>query len=120
MKRVLIVDDAAFIRMMIKDALKNTFEVVGEAKSAEEAIEMYNELKPDATTMDIALAGELNGIDALEKIKETDKNAVVIMVSSMGEEEYIKRSIDLGASEFIVKPFAKDAICDTLKSALGL
>ena len=70
--------------------------------------------------MDIALAGELNGIDALEKIKTLDKDAIVVMVSSMGEEVYIKRSIDLGAADFIVKPFAKDAICETLKSALGI
>lgn len=120
MKKILIVDDAAFIRMMIKDAVKEDFEVVGEAKSVEDAIGLFNDTKPDAVTMDIALEGELNGIDGLQQIKEIDANAVVIMVSSMGEQEYIKRSIDLGAAEFIVKPFTKENVLDTLKSALGL
>lgn len=120
MKKVLIVDDAAFIRMMIKDALKDDFEIVGEAKSVEEAMELFNQHKPDAVTMDIALVGDLTGIDGLERIKAVDPDAVVIMVSSMGEAEYIKRSIDLGAAEFIVKPFTKENVLDTLKSALGL
>ncbi len=120
MKRVLIVDDAAFIRMMLKDALKEGFEIVGESTTAEEAVKMYEELKPDAVTMDISLAGDMNGIDALEKIRAGDPEAVVVMVSSMGEEEYIKRSIDLGAAEFVVKPFTREAVRETLESALGM
>lgn len=119
MKRILVVDDAAFIRMMIKDSVKGLFEVVGEAESAEDAIRQYREKRPDVVTMDISLVGELNGIDALQKIKEIEPNALVIMVSSMGEEEYIRRSIDLGASEFIVKPFSKTAIRDTLMTLTG-
>ena len=120
MKKVLIVDDAAFIRMMIKDAVKNDFEIVGEAKTAEESIDMYRDLKPDVVTMDISLAGEMSGIDALEKIRAENSSAAVVMVSSMGEEEYIKRSIDLGAAEFIVKPFSKEALLATLKNLLGM
>ena len=116
MKKVLIVDDAAFIRMMIKDALKADFDIVGEAKSGEESLEMFKDFNPDAVTMDISLAGDMNGIEALEKIKQMNRHAVVIMVSSMGEEEYIKRSIDLGAAEFVVKPFSKDAILMVLAS----
>lgn len=119
MKSILIVDDAAFIRMMIKDSIKDLFEVVGESDSAEEAIKLYREKRPDIVTMDISLVGELNGIDALQKIKEIEPNAVVIMVSSMGEEEFIRRSIDLGASEFIVKPFSKATIRDTLVAVTG-
>ncbi|MCR9140840.1 MAG: response regulator [bacterium] len=119
MKRILVVDDAAFIRMMIKDALKGSFEIIGEAESVEDAIRVFREKRPDAVTMDISLVGELNGIDALQKIKEIDPGAVVIMVSSMGEEEYIRRSIDLGASEFIVKPFSKDKIRETMIHATG-
>jgi two-component system chemotaxis response regulator CheY len=119
MKRILIVDDAAFIRMMIKDALQGEFDIVGEAKTGEEALTLYASLKPDAVTMDIALAGEMTGIDALSGIRALDRNAVVIMVSSMGEEAYIKRSIDLGAAEFIVKPFSKDNLRETLKVALA-
>ena len=120
MKKVLIVDDAAFIRMMLVDALKNDFEIVGEAKSAEDALEQYAEKKPDAVTMDITLTGEMTGIEALRKIKEMDSDAVVIMVSSMGEQEYIKQSIDLGAAEFVVKPFSKEAVLETVKAALGV
>lgn len=120
MKKILIVDDAAFIRMMIKDALKHDFEIVGEAKSADEAIELWQTLRPDATTMDISLVGDMTGIDALKQIKRQDPGAVVIMVSSMGEQEYIKRSIDLGAAEFIVKPFTREDLNETLKTALGM
>lgn len=119
MKKILVVDDAAFIRMMIKDALKSAFEIIGEAESAEDAIRVFREKRPDAVTMDISLLGELNGIDALQKIKEIDSGAVVVMVSSMGEEEYIRRSIDLGAAEFIVKPFSKETIRETLLTVTG-
>ena len=120
MKKVLIVDDAAFIRMMIRDALQADFEIVGEARSAEEALELWEGHRPDVTTMDISLTGEMSGIDALRSIKNMDAGAVVVMVSSMGEEQYIKRSIDLGAAEFIVKPFTREDLNETLKSALGM
>jgi len=120
MKKLLIVDDAAFIRMMIKDAVKGDFEIAGEAKSGEESVELYQNSSPDITTMDISLIGDMTGIDALQKIKELDSNAKVVMVSSMGEEEYIKRSIDLGAAEFIVKPFSKEDLLATLKNVLGM
>ena len=119
MKKILIVDDAAFIRMMIKDAIKDRFEVAGEADTAEAAIREYREKRPDAVTMDISLAGELNGIDALKKIKEIDPAAIVVMVSSMGEEEFLKKSIDLGASEFIAKPFSKENMRDVLTEVTG-
>lgn len=114
MKKILIVDDAAFIRMMIRDALKDGFEIVGEATSCEEAVDLYREQRPDGVTMDISLVGELTGIDALRKIREIDPEARVIMVSSMGEEEYIRSSIDLGAADFIVKPFSKDALREAI------
>ncbi len=118
-KTILIVDDAAFIRMMIKDAVKNSFEVVGEGKSGEEAVELWKSHRPDITTMDISLTTDSTGIDALKQIKRIDPDAKVVMVSSMGEQEYIKRSIDLGASDFIVKPFTKEGLLSALESALG-
>jgi len=120
MKKVLVVDDASFIRMMIKDALKNDFEIIGEADSVETAMALFQEKRPDVVTMDISLTGDVNGIEGLKQIKTLDANAIVVMVSSMGEEEYIKQSIDAGAAEFIVKPFSKDELLQTLKVALGI
>ena len=108
MKKVLIVDDAVFIRMMVKDALKDNFEIVGEATTFEEAVSLYEETMPDAVTMDISLASDKNGIDALKEIRAKHHDAVIIMVSSMGEDKYIKESIDAGAIDFIVKPFKKE------------
>ena len=119
MKRVLVVDDAIFIRLMVKDALKGSFDIVGETDSAEESIELFKKLKPDVVTMDISLAGQMNGIEALKAIRAVDSTARVIMVSAMGDQANIKASIELGAFDFIVKPFSKDQLKKTVEMAVA-
>ena len=104
-KNILICDDAAFMRMMIKDILtKNGYNIAGEAENGAKAVEKYNELKPDLVLMDITMP-EMDGIQALKKIKETDPNASVIMCSAMGQQAMVIESIQSGAKDFIVKPF---------------
>ncbi|MEK5184391.1 response regulator [Solibacillus sp. FSL R5-0449] len=118
-KRILIVDDAAFMRMMIKDILtKNGFEVVGEAADGIQAVEKYNELRPDLVTMDITMP-EMDGIAALKEIKGTDPNAVVIMCSAMGQQAMVIDAIQAGAKDFIVKPFQADRVIEAIQKALG-
>lgn len=118
-RRILIVDDAAFMRMMIKDILtKNNFEVVGEAMDGAQAIEKYMELKPDLVTMDITMP-EMDGITALKAIKEKDPSALVIMCSAMGQQGMVIDSIQAGAKDFIVKPFQADRVVEAIEKALG-
>jgi two-component system, chemotaxis family, chemotaxis protein CheY len=120
MKRVLIVDDAAFMRMAIKNILqKNNFEVVGEAENGLAGIKKYLELQPDLVTMDITMP-EMTGLDALKQIRKLDSNANVVMVSAMGQETMVKDSIINGAKSFIVKPFKEDHVLQTLNKVLGL
>ena len=109
-KRILIVDDAAFMRMMIKDILtKNGYNVVGEAENGAKGVEKYVELKPDLVLMDITMP-EMDGIQALKKIKEADASATVIMCSAMGQQAMVIESIQAGAKDFIVKPFQADRV----------
>lgn len=104
-KRILIVDDAAFMRMMIKDILvKNGFEVVGEAQDGVEAVEKYAELKPDLVTLDITMP-EKDGLTALKEILSSDSDAKVIMCSAMGQQSMVIDAIQAGAKDFIVKAF---------------
>ncbi|MGG0657945.1 response regulator [Rummeliibacillus pycnus] len=118
-KRILIVDDAAFMRMMIKDILtKNGFEVVGEAGDGAQAVEKYNELKPDLVTMDITMP-EMDGIAALKTIKEKDPGAIIIMCSAMGQQAMVIDAIQAGAKDFIVKPFQADRVIEAIQKALG-
>ncbi|MFC5558070.1 response regulator [Ureibacillus thermophilus] len=118
-KRILIVDDAAFMRMMIKDILtKNGYEVVAEASDGMQAVEKYLELHPDLVTMDITMP-EMDGITALKKIKEVDPNAVVIMCSAMGQQAMVIDAIQAGAKDFIVKPFQADRVIEAIKKAIG-
>src|SRR5690625_4084182 len=118
-KTVLIVDDAAFMRMMIKDILtKNGFEVVGEAQDGEQAVEKYQELKPDFVTMDITMP-EKDGITALKEIKEKDPDAIIIMCSAMGQQAMVIDAIQAGAKDFIVKPFQADRVIEAVSKALG-
>jgi two-component system chemotaxis response regulator CheY len=117
--KVLIVDDAAFMRMMIKDILsKNGFEVVGEAENGAKAVEKYQELKPDLTTMDITMP-EMDGITAVKQIKQIDPNAKVIMCSAMGQQAMVIEAIQSGARDFIVKPFQPDRVLEALRKAVG-
>ncbi len=116
---VLIVDDASFMRMMIKDILvKNGFEIAGEAQNGEEAVERYKELSPDLVTMDITMP-EKDGVAALKEIKAFDGNAKVIMCSAMGQQSMVIDAIQAGAKDFIVKPFQADRVIEAIKKTLG-
>jgi two-component system chemotaxis response regulator CheY len=118
-KRILIVDDAAFMRMMIKDILtKNGFEVVGEAADGVQAVEKYFDLKPDLVTMDITMP-EMDGIAALKAIKEKDPSAIILMCSAMGQQAMVIDAIQAGAKDFIVKPFQADRVVEAIGKALG-
>jgi len=117
--RILIVDDAAFMRMMIRDILtKNGYEVVGEAQDGAQAIEKYKELNPDLITMDITMP-EMDGIAALKEIRKLDSNAKVIMCSAMGQQAMVIDAIQAGAKDFIVKPFQADRVIEAIKKTLG-
>lgn len=118
-KKVLIVDDAAFMRMMIKDILtKAGYEVVGEADNGLKSIEKFNELSPDLILMDITMP-EMNGIDAVKAIKRIDPNAKIVMCSAMGQQAMVIESIQAGARDFIVKPFQADRVLEAVRKVLG-
>ena len=118
-KSVLICDDAAFMRVMIKDILtKNGYEVAGEAENGIKAVEKYAETKPDLVMMDITMP-EMDGIKALKKIKEADPGATIIMCSAMGQQAMVIESIQSGAKDFIVKPFQADRVLEAVKKAIG-
>ncbi|GIO41825.1 MULTISPECIES: response regulator [Paenibacillus] len=118
--RILIVDDAAFMRMMIRDILtKNGFEVVGEAQDGAQAVEKFKELRPDLVTMDITMP-EMDGIAALKEIKNMDANARVIMCSAMGQQAMVIDAIQAGAKDFIVKPFQADRVIEAINKTLGM
>ena len=118
-RNILICDDAAFMRMMIKDILtKNGYNVVGEAENGLKAVEKYNEVKPDLVLMDITMP-EMDGIQALKKIKAGDPSAVVIMCSAMGQQAMVIESIQAGAKDFIVKPFQADRVLEAVKKVVG-
>ena len=119
MPRVLIVDDAAFMRMMLKDILtKNGYEVAGEAENGKVAVSMYQELKPDVTTMDITMP-EMDGISAVKEIKKANPGAKIVMVSAMGQQAMVIESIQSGARDFIVKPFQPDRVLEAIRKAVG-
>lgn len=110
MKRVLITDDAAFIRWSLKAMLeRNGFEIVGEAENGAIAIEKYKLLKPDIVTLDITMP-VMEGLEALKQIKAFDKSAKVVMVSALGQETIIRESVISGALGFIIKPFNEETI----------
>ena len=118
-KNILICDDAAFMRMMIKDILtKNGYTVVGEAENGAKVVEKYAELKPDLVLMDITMP-EMDGIQALKKIKEADPSATVIMCSAMGQQAMVIESIQSGAKDFIVKPFQADRVLEAVRKVVG-
>lgn len=118
-KRILVVDDAAFMRMMIKDILsKNGFEIVGEAENGARAIEKYKELVPDLVIMDITMP-EVDGIQAVKEIKKFNPDSKVIMCSAMGQQAMVIESIQAGARDFIVKPFQAERVLEAVKKVLG-
>ncbi|MFI3210552.1 MAG: response regulator [Peptostreptococcaceae bacterium] len=114
MKKVLVVDDAVFMRMSIKNMItKHGFEIVGEAGNGNEAVEKYKELNPDIVTMDITMP-EKTGLEALKEIMDIDPNATIVMVSALGQEAMMKEAIVNGAKGFIVKPFKEEVIVGEL------
>ena len=118
-KNILICDDAAFMRMMIKDILtKNGYNVVGEAENGAKAVEKYQELKPDLVLMDITMP-EMDGIQALKAIKAADPSATVIMCSAMGQQAMVIVSIQSGAKDCIVKPFQQDRVLEAVRKVVG-
>jgi len=118
-KTVLVVDDAAFMRMMIKDILtKNGYTVVGEAENGLVAVEKYKELKPDLVTMDITMP-EMDGITAVREIKKMDPGAKIIMCSAMGQQAMVIDAIQAGARDFIVKPFQPERVIEAVTKAMG-
>lgn len=116
--RVLIVDDALFMRMMIRDILnKDGFDVVGEAENGVEAIEKYKELKPDIVTMDIVMP-EMDGIEAVRQIMKSDPAAKVLMCSAMGQQPLVVEALEAGAKDFIIKPFQPSKVIEAVEKAL--
>lgn len=119
MARVLIVDDAAFMRMMIKDILeKNGYQVVGEASNGLKAVEIYKAERPDVVTMDITMP-DMDGIEAVKAIKAFDPAAKVIMCSAMGQQTMVMDAIRSGARDFIVKPFQAERVLEAIRKAVG-
>lgn len=118
-KSILICDDAAFMRMMIKGILgKGGYDVAGEAENGLKAVEKYKELSPDLVLMDITMP-EMDGIQAVREIKKTDPNAKIIMCSAMGQQAMVVESIQAGAKDFIVKPFQEDRVLEAVKKVIG-
>lgn len=121
MAKILIVDDAVFMRKMLSDILtKDGHQVVGEAENAKEAVNLYKKLKPDVVTLDIIMP-EIDGVDAAKAIKAIvaeDPNAKILMVSAMGQQEMVVESIQAGAKDFIVKPFQPSNVASAVKRLL--
>lgn len=119
MPSVLIADDAAFMRMMIKNILSEAgYDILGEAENGAVAVAKYKELKPDLTTMDITMP-EMDGLQALKEIRAADPAARVVMCSAMGQQSMVIESIQAGAKDFIVKPFQPDRVLEAVQKALS-
>ncbi|HLV10528.1 MAG TPA: response regulator [Halanaerobiales bacterium] len=113
--RVLIVDDAVFMRIILRRILENAgYEVIGEASTGDEAVEQYSCLKPDLVTMDITMPS-MDGIKATEEILRLDQEAIIIMVSALGQHNMVARAMEAGAKDFIVKPFNRNNIIERLE-----
>ena len=118
-KKILLVDDAAFMRKMIKDTLsKNGYSDLHEAVDGADAVEKYNELHPDLVIMDITMPN-MDGLEALKAIRAKDGNANVVMCSAMGQESMVMDAVRSGAKDFIVKPFKGERVIKTVASILG-
>ncbi|MBR2076769.1 response regulator [Exiguobacterium sp. TRN 1102] len=117
--KVLVVDDAAFMRMMIKDILtKNGYDVVGEAENGADAVAKYRELTPDLVTLDITMP-EMDGLAALKEIRSFDSNAKIIMCSAMGQQAMVIDAIQAGAKDFIVKPFNAERVIEAVSKTVA-
>ena len=117
--RVLLVDDASFMRMMLKNILVGSgYEVAGEAENGAKAIELYRTIKPDLVIMDIIMP-EMGGIDAVREIVKGDPQAKILMCSSMGQQSLVVEAIQAGAKDFIIKPFQPSNVLEAVKKTVG-
>ena len=118
-KKIMLVDDSNFARNMLKDILtKQGYDIVGEARNGREAVELYDQIKPDLVTMDIAMP-ELDGVDALNKILAANPAARIIIISSANSREIVKHAVQDGALDFVVKPFTKNRLLKAIDKALA-
>lgn len=119
MSRILIADDASFMRQVLLDILtKAGYQVVGQAEDGAQVVELYSKLKPDLVIMDINMPG-LGGIEAVKAIKRIDPSAKIIMCSAMGHEKMVIEAIKAGALDFVVKPFQPERVVQAVKKALS-
>ena len=116
-RTILVVDDAAFMRMMIRDILAKEGYTIHEAVNGRDAIEKYAEIQPDLVTMDITMP-ELDGISALRAIRDSNPGARILMVSAMGQQKMIVEALEAGALDFLVKPFQPTKVLETVKKCL--
>ena len=118
-QKVLVCDDAIFMRTMISDILTGAgYEVVGEAETGLQAVERYRSLRPDLVTMDIVMP-DMGGIDAVREIVKEDANAKILMCSAMGQQALVVEAIQAGAKDFVVKPFQPSRVLEAVQRVLG-
>ncbi|GAA4868276.1 chemotaxis protein CheY [Paenibacillus vulneris] len=118
MAKIMIVDDTAFMRMMLREIITDCgFEVIAEAENGKEAVQFFRQYRPELVTMDITMP-EMDGIAALKEIKRIDPMARVIICSAMGQKDRVVDAITSGAADFIVKPFQREKVVETLAKAL--
>jgi two-component system chemotaxis response regulator CheY len=119
MSRVLVVDDAMFMRVTIRKVLTEAgFEIAGEAENGKVAVTRYQELKPDVVLMDITMP-EMDGLAALKEIMKADPEAKVVMCTALGQERHVKDALESGAKDYVVKPFQPDKVVQAVKKACG-
>ncbi len=117
--RVMVVDDAIFMRNMLKDIfVRNGYEVVAEAENGETAPQLYQDTRPDLVTMDIVMP-KRSGIEALQEIMADDPQACVVMVSALGQDSLVLEAVEAGARDFIVKPFKEEKVLETVRRVTG-
>ncbi|MFC3476257.1 chemotaxis protein CheY [Halobacterium litoreum] len=116
-KQVLLVDDSEFMRNLLREILEEEFEIADEAENGVEAVEMYKEYEPDLVMMDIVMPIR-DGIEATSEIKEYDGSAHIIMCTSIGQEEKMKKAVKAGADGYITKPFQKPSVMDAISDVL--
>ncbi|RAK23496.1 two-component system chemotaxis response regulator CheY [Anoxybacillus vitaminiphilus] len=119
MAKILIVDDAKFMRMTLSNILKKAnHEIVGEGENGKEAVELYRTLRPDVVTLDITMP-VMNGLEAVKAIKQEDPTAKIIICSAMGQQKMVVEAIEAGALDFIVKPFDEPRVIDAVNRVLS-
>ena len=118
MAKIMLADDAAFMRMSLKKILKKeNHQIVAEAENGKQAVKKYSETNPDLVILDITMP-VMDGLEAIKEIKKIDKNAIIIMCSAMGQQNMVIEAIESGASDFIVKPFKSERVLDSVKQTL--